>query len=150
MFRSIAVTILLSGLVGGCVAGAQQRPLSPVEQKLSDQLVRPQFARLIAGHRKFGTSNLFSGRREYLNAQVSGPALEDNTFGSPSKRICAKVLIKNAVLGIDRQVDLSADVTEANSRLGLRMGPDEDMFGSRCKGPFVPFPELEAMTRRGV
>lgn len=139
----------LTGLLGGCVSGAQ-RDLTPSEQKMSDQIVKPAFARLIAGHRKYGASNIFSGRREYLNAQVSGPALEDNIVGLPTKRICAKVLIKNAVLGIDRQVDLSAEVGEGNSRLGLRMAADEDMFGSRCKGPFVPFPELEAITRRGT
>lgn len=138
--------LLVSSLVGGCVTAAPERSPTPAERKRNDGLARPLFAELISRHRKYGITNLLSGRRQYVNAQVSGPAVENELTG-PIKVICAKVLIKNAIFGIDRQVDLSATVVDGPSRLRLAMLPNEDMLGPRCKGPYVPFPELEALSR---
>ncbi|TDR94884.1 hypothetical protein [Enterovirga rhinocerotis] len=151
--RVVLAVVLLSSALGACVAGSQsgtapQATLTPQQQAVQDRTAREMFARLISRHRKYGATNLFSGRRQYVNALVSGPALEENALTGPTRRICAKVLIKNAFAGIDRQVELSASVVDGPQGLTLSMGPDEDLLGARCKGPYVPFPELEAITRQ--
>ena len=142
MVRSVATATLVAALLSGCVAaGKPEVSLSPEQQKTRDRNTRLLFAKMISEHPVAGVQNWLVGRREYANARVSGPSLE-----SGQKRICAKVFIKTAISS--GEVDISADVIDLPTGVRLRMGKHLDEFGSRCSGPYGPFPELQTWSAK--
>lgn len=137
-------TLLLlaaAAFLGGC-ASTPLAPLTVDQTKFRDQELRLMFAKLIAGSNGFGADNWLVGKRYYSNAQVNVPP-RDNGIGI----ICAKVTIRNETVGV-RELDISAQTIEGPGGTSLRMSNYPDYFGSRCKTPFTPFPELELLSAK--
>lgn len=143
-FSPVLRKLLLLGVaafLGGC-ASTPLAPLTVEQSKFRDQELRLMFAKLIATSNGFGADNWLVGKRSYSNAQITIPARDKGV-----DIICAKVTVKNDVTGV-RDLDISAQLIEGPRGMSMRMSNYADMFGSRCKTPFTPFPELELLSSK--
>ena len=104
------------------------------------------FAKLIASHPTAGHGNWLMGPRVFTNAQVSLPTVADGNTG-PVTQICAKAAVTPASLLANGNVDLHADVQEGPNGVRMSMARHAELGRQVCKGPFFPFPELEALSR---
>jgi hypothetical protein len=142
VIRAAVVSIIAIGLLAGCTtSGKPEVVLSPEQQKKRDQVARVLFAKLILRHPSVGASNWLAGRREYINVRVSGPIMSSAKFGI----ICAKVATKDNFGS--KELDVSASITDGVNGLNLSMARDgHDWLGQRCPDPYVPFPEVTALS----
>lgn len=144
MSRAFVACAIATSLLTGCATSGPPN-LTAEQRKSVDLRMRVMFASMIANHRAVGTNNWLVGKREYENARVSGPGTEDGVLGKV-KRICAKVYVKNDVVG-GREFDISAEIIEGPKGAMLTMSKNNvDFLGQRCTGPYVPFPELQTLS----
>jgi hypothetical protein len=130
------------GAPSGKSARPSRQPEVPSGQATGETAKRQAIARLIARSQKYGGETLV-GRRTYSGAQTSGP--EIRKIVREMEFWCVKTRIKNLDIFGEREHGFQLAFSQLpDGRTHLGGGLNDYPV---CKGPYRPFPELEAYNR---
>ncbi|SFK56479.1 hypothetical protein SAMN04488125_102423 [Methylorubrum salsuginis] len=139
VLRKLLVPGVTAAFLGGC-ASTPLVPFNAEQTKTRDQEIRLGFAKLVARSNALGVDNWLVGKRYYNTAQISVPPREAGI-----NPVCVKVTVANDVTGV-RNRGISGEVVEGPNGMSVTLNKYTDDSDQRCKAPYTPFPELEALS----